>query len=116
MATYNGWTEVREYRVWMAEDTYAVVTVAKHRNGWFHVYEDGSDAELKTRSEIRAFGYAGNRMDDLVSEAEDSCTCMEDGWYEECAYPEVNVYDSAHGVRDQIVDMIENRRLDRSEA
>ena len=43
MATYNGWTEMREYRVWMAEDTYAVVTVTKHRNGWFHVYEDGSD-------------------------------------------------------------------------
>lgn len=118
MATYNGWTEVREYRVWMAEDTYAVVTVNKHRNGWFHVYEDGSDAELKTRSEIRAYGYAGSRMDELVSEAEDSCTCAEDGWDDEgmCSDPAFNPYGSPHGVRDQIVDMIENRRLDRSEA
>ena len=53
-----------------------------------------------------------------MSEAEESCTCAEDGWDDEgmCSDPAFNPYGSPHGVRDQIVDMIENRQLDRSEA
>lgn len=115
MAEYNGWTEVREYRVWMAEDTYAVVTVAKHRNGWFHVYEDGGeDKEYKTRDERYAFHYASGRADDIHTEALDSCKCAEYG-DDDCEDAARNVYGDSHGVRTQVVDMIENRSLDQFE-
>lgn len=114
MATYGGWTEVREYRVWQDEETYAVVTVAKHRNGWFHVYEDGSgDWERKTRSESAAFGYAIIRSEWLENEAKETCRCHQ--WAEveqvECYSSELNPYDSPHGVRIQVVDEIENRDI-----
>ena len=102
--TYNGWTEIREYRVWMGEETYAVVTVAKHTNGWFHVYEDGpDDMEYKTRNESYAYHYASGRADTIESEARDTCECAEYG-DDECASAETNVYDAPHGVRLQIVD------------
>lgn len=112
MATYGGWTEVREYRVWSAEDTYAVVTVSKHRNGWFHVYEDGpEDQELKTRSEGYAFRYAANRAELIHDEAINMCPCLTDASYdqeerEECEDAARNVYGSPHGVRTQVVDSI----------
>lgn len=121
MAEYNGWTEVREYRVWMAEDTYAVVTVAKHRNGWFHVYEDGpNEDELKTRSEAYAYRYAANRAELIHDEAIDMCPCVTDSSYdpeerEQCEDAARNVYGDSHGVRTQVVDMIENRSLDQFE-
>lgn len=117
MATYNGWTELREYRVWAAEDVYACVTVTKHRNGWFHVYEDGPDGEeLKTRSEGYAYRYAMNRAEIIHDEAVDACPCHGsdyDQWEkEECESDVHNVYGSAHSVRTQVVDMVENRELE----
>lgn len=109
MATYNGWTEVREYRVWMAEDVYAVVSVARHRNGWFHVYEDGSEEELKTRQESQAFRYALSRMHVLETEACGTCPCEDD---EDCADAARNVYGSPHGVRSQVVDSDSSREIE----
>lgn len=118
MATYGGWTEVREYRVWASEDTYAVVTVSKHRNGWFHVYEDGQEGqELKTRSEGYAYRYAATRAELIHDEAIDLCPCVTDAGYdpeerEACEDAARNVYGSPHGVRTQVVDMVENRELE----
>lgn len=117
MQTYNGWTELREYRVWACEDTYAVVTVTKHRNGWFHVYEDGSEEELKTRSEGYAYRYAASRAELIHDEAIDLCPCLNDPSYDQeerdaCKDAARNVYGSPHGVRTQVVDMVENRSLD----
>lgn len=112
MATYNGWTELREYRVWACEDTYAVVTVTKHRNGWFHVYEDGPDGEeLKTRSEDYAYRYAANRAEIIHDEAVDMCPCLTDSSYDQeereaCEDAARNVYGDAHGVRLQVVDSV----------
>lgn len=109
MPTYGGWTEVREYRVWSAEDVYACVTVNKHRNGWFHVYEDGSeDNELKTRSESYAFRYALDRMHILETEACNACPCVD--WdaddRERCEMASENVYDAPHGVRSHVYDSL----------
>jgi len=117
MATYGGWTELREYRVWASEDIYAVVTVERHRNGWFRVYEDGSDEVYKTRSESWAYGHAKSRMEALTQEACDACPCAD--WdpeeQEECEDAARNVYGDSHGVHTQVVDMIENRSLDQFE-
>ncbi|APC46279.1 hypothetical protein HWB05_gp017 [Streptomyces phage BRock] len=115
MATYNGWTELREYRVWMGEETYSVVTVERHRNGWYRVYEDGgSDWSRSTRSGTIAFDEASNRAEWLQGEAADTCPCQK--WAEveqvDCYSPELNPYNSAHGIRLQVVDMIENRELE----
>lgn len=117
MATYNGWTELREYRVWASEDIYACVTIERHRNGWISVYEDGSEEVYKTRSEEWAFRYALDRMLILETEASNACLCKE--WSEEgqeaCEDAARNVYGYAHGVRSQVVDMEENRSLDEYE-
>lgn len=117
MATYGGWTEMREYRVWQAEDVYACITVDKHKNGWYMVQEDGSDTVVKTRDETYAFRHALYRMGVVETEARESCWCLtEDAEaQEECADAARNVYGDPHGVRTQVVDMIENRSLDECE-
>ena len=114
MATYNGWKELREYRVWANEDTYACITVERHRNGWINVYADGQDKPYKTRDENNAYRVAKNMSEELTAEAVHSCPCSEwDAWErEECEDAARNVYGDSHGVRTQVVDMIENRELD----
>lgn len=118
MATYNGWTELREYRVWSAEDAWQVTTVLKHSNGWYSVDTDGYDVPYKTRSESEAYSCAQSRTETGEREAIDACPCQE--WAEveqvECYSPEWNAYGVPHGVRTWVVDMIENRQLDRSES
>lgn len=113
MATYNGWTELREYRVWMSEDIYACVTVERHRNGCVNVYADGSDEVYKTRDLNNAYRVAKDMSDELTSEAIQTCPC--DQWdpeeREECEDAARNVYGDSHGVRTQVVDMVENRSL-----
>lgn len=114
MATYNGWQELREYRVWCAEDTWQVTTVSKHANGWYSVDTDGYDVPLKTRSERDAYDCASQRTDTGVIEAQTDCPCKD--WdpeeREDCEDAARNVYGDSHGVRTQFVDMIENRSLE----
>lgn len=106
MATYGGWKELREYRVWMGEELYACTTVSKHTNGWYQVDTDGYDVPYKTRSESTAYDIASHRSGACEEEAKASCTCGEPA--EECG----SVYDAPHGVRLQITDVEENRSLD----
>ena len=106
MATYNGWTELREYRVWQAGDMYACTTVSKHTNGWYQVDTDGYDVPYKTRSEDNAYEVAAHRAGTCEEEAKASCTCGEIA--EECG----SAYDAPHAVRTQVVDVQENRELD----
>lgn len=117
MATYGGWQELREYRVWSAEDVWQVTTVSKHRNGWYSVDTDGYDVPYKTRSESHAYACATQRTETGVREAVDACPCAD--WdpeeQEECEDAARNVYGDSHGVRTQVVDMIENRSLDQYE-
>lgn len=113
MATHGGWTELREYRVWMSEDVYACVTVERHVNGWINVYADGDEHSYKTRDLNNAYRVAKDMSDELTSEAVLTCPCAE--WdqeeREDCEDAARNVYGDSHGVRTQIVDMIENREL-----
>ncbi len=113
MATYGGWQELREYRVWASEDVYACVTVERHRNGWINVYADGDDHPYKTRDLNNAYRVAKDMSEELSAEAERECPCSE--WdqeeREQCSNAYENASDSPHGVRVQIVDMIENREL-----
>lgn len=114
MATYGGWTEVREYRVWASEDIYACVTVERHRNGWFRVYEDGSDDVYRTRSESWAYSHAKSRMEALTQEACDTCPCAK--WdpedREECEDAARNVYGDSHGVRSYVYDSVNGTELE----
>lgn len=114
MATYGGWQELREYRVWASEDVWQVTTISKHRNGWYSVDTDGYDVPYKTRSEYEARECADQRTGTGEREAMDACPCAtwdpEDR--EDCEDAARNVYGDSHGVRLQIVDMIENRTLD----
>lgn len=106
MATYGGWTEVREYRVWQADDMYACTTVLKHANGWYQVDTDGYDVPYKTRNESYAFECASRRAAECSDEAQRVCPCGETA--EECG----SVYDAPHAVRTQVVDVAENRELE----
>lgn len=106
MATYNGWTEMREYRVWQAEDLWANTTVSRHNNGWYRVDTPEYDVPYKTRSETDAFMCASQRAGTCVEEVKTFCPCDETA--EECG----RVYDAPHAVRIQIVDCVENRDLD----
>jgi len=106
MATYNGWTEMREYRVWQAEDLWANTTVSRHINGWYQVDTDGYDVPYKTRSESDAFLCAASRTRTCEEEAKTSCPCGEPA--EECG----EVYNAPHAVRTQVIDCEENRELD----
>lgn len=114
MAKYKGWTEVREYRVWQADDMYACTTVLKHKNGWYQVDTDGYDVPYKTRSENDAFTVALQRAETCAEEAKNTCPCHR--WAEveqvECYSPELNPYNAPHGVRTQVVDVQENREID----
>lgn len=105
MATYGGWTEMREYRVWQGEELYSVVSVEQHRNGRVRVFVD-SELYSGTASLSDAYSDAHERARELQGEAEASCTCGEDA--DECG----RVYDAPHGVRLQITDVEENRTLD----
>lgn len=106
MATYNGWTEVREYRVWMGDELYASVTVDKHSNGWFNVSADGSDDVYKTRSESCAYRAALSDAEAIVGEAVASCTCGESA--DECG----RFHGGPHGVRMNVYDSTEGRELE----
>lgn len=105
MASYDGWTEKREYRVWQGEEIYSVVSVDQHRNGRVRVFVD-SELYSGSASLTQAYTDALSRARELQGEAEDSCTCGESA--EECG----SVYDAPHGVRLQITDVEENRSLD----
>lgn len=114
MATYNGWTELREYRVWMCDDIYAVATVSRHTNGRYRVDVDGEDEPYRTTSKGAANRYAELSAEQSEGEAVDTCECGEYG-DDECKDASTNPYNSPHGVRTQVVDMLENRELAQSE-
>lgn len=114
MATYNGWTEIREYRVWSAEDVWQCSTVLKHRNGRYRVETDGNDDVFRTLSEDAAYAHALDMSAQGEAEARLSCPCKSYG-DDSCADAESNPYGDAHGVRTHVVDMIENRELDSHE-
>lgn len=110
MATYDGWTELREWRVWSAEDVWSYSTVLKHRNGWYRVETSGEDAVFRTRSETRAFDHAAAKAAEQEPIARLECPCK--AWGDDtCGDPEANPYGDAHSVRTHVVDMIENREL-----
>lgn len=115
MATYGGWTELREYRVWSGEDVWQVTTVSKHANGWYNVDTDGYDVPYRTRSESEAYDCATQRTDTGIIEAANACPCKDWDEADKLECYSFNVYDSPHGVRRQIVDMPENRSLDEFE-
>lgn len=114
MATYNGWTEKREYRVWAGEDLYSVVSVDQHTNGRVRVFVDG-DVSYSTSSLADAYMHAQSRVEALASDAEDECLChteygdQEDK--ERCEDFTQNVYNAPHGVRTQIVDEETNQAI-----
>lgn len=112
MAMYGNWQELREYRVWSAEDVWQCSTVSRNtRNGWYRVDTDGYDVPYSTRSEREAYECAQTRSETGECEARMSCPCKSYG-DESCADAESNPYGNAHSVRTQVVDMIENRELD----
>ncbi len=116
MATYGGWQELREYRVWSAEEPWQVTTVSQHTNGWYSVDTDGYDVPLKTRSESGAYDCAQQRTDTGVIEAESACPCHGEAYDQEererCEDAAHNVYGSSHAVRVQVTDVTENRTLE----
>lgn len=96
--------DLREYRVWQADDVYACVTVSQE--GFvITVYADGDDS-------VQDFGYlhdayraAQDKMYELFYEAMEACPCGESA--EDCGW----AYDAPHAVRWQVVDCVENREL-----
>lgn len=104
MATYSGWTEKREYRVWAGEDLYSVVSVDQHTNGRVRVFVD-SEVSYSTSSLADAYMHAQSRMEALASDAENECECGESAEY--CG----SVYNAPHGVRTQIVDEETNQTI-----
>ncbi len=112
----DGWTLVREYRVWATEDVYAWSEVWKHRNGWYSVQSnDGTPDDLKpfkTRSEDDAFAEAQRLTDAYMDRAREECSCEADGYSDECADPSRNIYGEICGVRSQVVDSIDNCDVD----
>lgn len=102
MATFGGWTEKREYRVWMGEETYATVAVEQHANGRVNAHVDGEDDIYRTNSLRDAYNYANDKAEALCEEAKASCNC---GGDEDCSTANMNPYGYSHGVRIQVVDM-----------
>lgn len=101
MATYQGWTEMREYRVWSGEDIWSTISVDRHANGRARVYQD-SELVSRTTSLDGAYRDAHSLAQEATSEAETQCGCGEEAM--ECG----SIYDTPHGVRLQIVDTVDD--------
>lgn len=112
------WTELREYRVWCAEDIHDTVHVMRHTNGRYNVFTDSGVfrgvAPFRTCSEEWALRHAKILAQELMTEATAQCPCEANGWNDdgECSDPESNPYDSPHGVRLQVVDAVTHCTVD----